>query len=161
MNNFHSNTNLVDILRDLNLTICTAESCTGGLLGSIITDVCGSSDVYEGGVIAYSNEQKVKQIGVSQTVLDRFTEVSAEAAREMALGVRKNYDTSIGLSTTGFLDLDEGHPLVYCCIDSEIGSEVFTLNSDYLIKLPERFILKKRVCDFIIDKAYSHAQKLL
>lgn len=139
------------------MKISTAESCTGGLLGSKITDISGSSQVYEGGVIAYTNPQKIIQLGVKQNTLERFTDVSREVALEMAYGVRERFNTDIGVSTTGFLDLEEGHPLVYCAIASEFGNDCFLLNSDYLVKIPQRDILKDRVCKVLIDRAYRHA----
>ena len=80
-----------EVLKRLNaagLTLCTAESCTGGLVGKLITDVPGASRVYMGGVISYTNEVKHCVLGVSRQTLDRHTAVSAETAGEMARGVQ-------------------------------------------------------------------------
>lgn len=90
-----------EILRKKNLTLATAESCTGGLLGNRITDVPGSSDYYIGGVIAYSNEIKKLICKVKEETLKQYGAVSKETAIEMAKGIKNYYETDIGLSTTG------------------------------------------------------------
>lgn len=83
------------------LTISTAESCTGGLMGKRLTDISGSSACYLGGAVTYSNEMKIKMLGVSPKTLEDFGAVSAETAMEMARGVRKLTGADIGISTTG------------------------------------------------------------
>ena len=70
-------------------TLATAESCTGGLLGKLLTDVPGASSVYKGGVISYVNEVKHRLLGVDQQTLDVCTAVSRETAHEMAKGARE------------------------------------------------------------------------
>jgi nicotinamide-nucleotide amidase len=82
-------------------TLATAESCTGGLVGHRITMVSGSSDYYLGGVIAYSNAVKERELGVNPATLATHGAVSAEAAREMAEGVRTRFSADFGLSLTG------------------------------------------------------------
>jgi nicotinamide-nucleotide amidase len=84
-----------------NLTIALAESCTGGLVADLITDVSGSSGYFQGGVVAYSNRSKVELLGVPPELIDKHGAVSKEVALAMADGVRRVYGTSIGLSTTG------------------------------------------------------------
>ncbi len=83
------------------LTAATAESCTGGLLGHILTSVSGSSGYYLGGVIAYSNEVKEALLGVRHETLLAHGAVSHETAREMAAGIRRRLGADIGLATTG------------------------------------------------------------
>jgi nicotinamide-nucleotide amidase len=90
-----------ELLRKKNLTLATAESCTGGLLGHRITDVPGSSDYYVGGVIAYSNEIKKLICKVKEETLKNYGAISKETALEMAKGIKNYYQTDIGLSTTG------------------------------------------------------------
>lgn len=90
------------------LTIATAESCTGGLLGKRITDISGSSSCYLGGAITYSNEMKMKMLGVGEQTLRDFGAVSAETAIEMARGVRELTGADIGISTTGVAGPDGG-----------------------------------------------------
>jgi len=82
-------------------TLATAESCTGGLIGHRITGVSGSSGYYLGGVIAYSNDEKIRDLGVNAVDLDQHGAVSEEVARQMALGVRDHFDVDFGLSVTG------------------------------------------------------------
>lgn len=88
-------------LIDKGLTISTAESCTGGLMGKRLTDIPGSSACYIGGAVTYSNEMKMKVLGVSPKTLENFGAVSAETAMEMARGIRKLTGADIGISTTG------------------------------------------------------------
>ncbi|MEI7834178.1 MAG: nicotinamide-nucleotide amidohydrolase family protein, partial [bacterium] len=88
-------------LRARGLTLAVAESCTGGLLGGRITAVPGSSDYFLGGVISYSNEVKVKLLGVSAATLDAYGAVSAETAIEMATGATRVTGADIGISITG------------------------------------------------------------
>lgn len=89
------------LLRQCGRTLATAESCTGGLLGSRITAVSGSSDYYAGGVVAYANRVKLAVLGVDEGVLAREGAVSEAVARQMAEGVRRLLRTDYGLSVTG------------------------------------------------------------
>lgn len=82
-------------------TLVTAESCTGGGIGAALTAVPGSSAVYKGGVISYTNEVKNQVLGVSQELLDRYGAVSPWVAGEMASGVRKLLKADIAVSVTG------------------------------------------------------------
>lgn len=109
---------LVRRLKDLNQTIATAESCTGGLLGKSITDISGSSAVYPGGVISYCSRIKHEILGVDQHDLDTLGPVSAAVARQMAEGVRRVVGADLGVSVTGIAGPnsdDTGRPvgLVY------------------------------------------------
>jgi PncC family amidohydrolase len=88
-------------LQELSLTVSVAESCTGGLVGSRLTDVAGSSMYFLGGIIAYSNDAKVKLLAVRRETLATHGAVSEETAREMAESVRKSFGTDIGLAVTG------------------------------------------------------------
>jgi len=90
-----------NLLRRQELTLATAESCTGGLIGSLITDVPGSSDYYVGGVIAYSNPAKSRLLGVRVATLRRSGAVSAATVREMAHGVRVRLGADIGVAVSG------------------------------------------------------------
>ena len=89
---------LVDILKAQGLTCATAESCTGGGIGSAITSVPGSSEVYAGGVVSYSNAVKHNVLGVSQESLDRHGAVSSEVAGEMAEGARRLLKVDLAVS---------------------------------------------------------------
>ena len=90
-----------DLLRKKGWTLSIAESCTGGLICDRITDVPGSSDYFEGGMVNYSNESKEKHLGIPLDYIKKYGAVSPQVARKMAQGVRKTFDTTFGLSTTG------------------------------------------------------------
>ncbi len=92
---------IVKLLKEKNLTLSVAESCTGGRFGNSITDVPGSSEVFCGGVIAYSNDIKRELLGVDQEILDTKGAVSRESARQMAEGARKITGSDIAVSMTG------------------------------------------------------------
>jgi PncC family amidohydrolase len=88
-------------LRQQNLTLVVAESCTGGLVGHKITEVPGSSEYFLGGIIAYSNEVKERFLGVKSATLETYGAVSEETALEMADGVRKAFHADIAVAVTG------------------------------------------------------------
>ena len=92
---------VVKALAENNMKIATAESCTGGLISKKITEVSGSSAVFDCGVCSYSNEIKNKVLGVDKAVLDTLGAVSAETAKQMAKGVRLLANSDIAVSTTG------------------------------------------------------------
>ncbi len=91
------------ILTERNLTIAVAESCTGGFIASRITDISGSSNYFERGVVAYSNAAKVEILKVNEDTLQKFGAVSQEVAMQMAEGIRAISGADIGISTTGIL----------------------------------------------------------
>lgn len=93
---------LVKRLRELNLKITVAESCTGGLLAKKITDVPGASKVFEYGFCTYSNAAKIKILGVSGEVLERYSAVSKETAFEMVKGAKKISGADVAVSVTGY-----------------------------------------------------------
>ena len=84
-----------------NITIATAESCTGGLLAHYLTSISGSSTYFIQGIVSYSNHAKESLLGVSKKTLDTHGAVSEQTAYEMAVGIRTNASTDIGISTTG------------------------------------------------------------
>ena len=94
-------TELGDRLRNGELSLAVAESCTGGLISHRITNVPGSSDYFDRGVVSYSNRSKMELLSVSEDTLFAHGAVSQEVAEEMAKGVKELSDTDIGLSTTG------------------------------------------------------------
>ena len=109
-----------------NFTIATAESCTGGLLASRLTDFAGASNYFKGGVVAYTNEIKKNILRVK--TLEEFGAVSSQTALEMAKNVREIFFATIGLSTTGVAgpSTSEGKPVgtVFIAIVGENFSEV-------------------------------------
>ena len=96
-----------DVLKALDgKTLVTAESCTGGGIGAALTAVPGSSKVYKGGIISYTNEVKSKQLGVSTDLLERAGAVSKEIAEAMAFGAREILSADIAVSVTGLAGPD-------------------------------------------------------
>jgi nicotinamide-nucleotide amidase len=89
------------LLRSSSRTIATAESCTGGLLAARLTELAGASDYMKGGIVAYSNEAKVSQVGVEQELIERHGAVSAEVAEALAAGARSRLDADMGVGLTG------------------------------------------------------------
>ncbi len=92
---------LGEALRERGETIAVAESCTGGLVGSLVTDVAGASDYFDRSVVTYSNDAKQRHLAVSREALDEHGAVSGPVAREMARAVRDVAGTTWGVSTTG------------------------------------------------------------
>jgi nicotinamide-nucleotide amidase len=82
-------------------SLSVAESITGGGLAAAITEVAGSSKVFLGGVIAYADEIKINQLDVDAKTIKKFTAVSEEVAKEMAIGVRKKFNSDYAIATTG------------------------------------------------------------
>lgn len=91
------------LLKERSLTIATAESCTGGLIAHRITNVSGSSDYFERGVVTYSNGAKVEILKVNEDTIAEYGAVSSEVAKQMAEGIRAISGTDIGLATTGIM----------------------------------------------------------
>lgn len=88
-------------LKEQNKTLALAESCTGGWVSKIITDVSGASAVYQGGVCSYSNEVKMSVLGVKEEALASYGAVSEQVAIQMAEGVKKTLNSDIGIGITG------------------------------------------------------------
>ena len=99
---------VLELCRERGLTLATAESCTGGLVSARLTAVPGSSAVYVGGVVAYSNEVKERELGVPAVLLEEHGAVSAEAAQAMAEGVRSRLGADVGVAVTGVAGPDGG-----------------------------------------------------
>ncbi len=98
------------LLRDRSLTLALAESCTGGLVGHLLTEVAGSSDYLERGVVSYSDRAKVELLGVPAQLIERDGAVSAECAAAMAAGLRERTRTDVALSVTGIAGPSGGSP---------------------------------------------------
>jgi nicotinamide-nucleotide amidase len=93
--------NVVQLLKDKKLTLAAAESCTGGLLSAAVTETAGASSVFGFGLCAYANEIKTRMLGVSPLTLQSFGAVSAQCAREMALGAQRASGAAVSVSVTG------------------------------------------------------------
>jgi PncC family amidohydrolase len=111
------------------LTVSTAESCTGGLVGHVITSIDGSSGYYVGGAVTYSDVLKAHVLGVPTDTLSRHGAVSAQTAVAMAEGARRAFGTDLATSITGIAGPGGGSVakpvgLVYVAVTSEAGTEV-------------------------------------
>jgi len=118
-----------DLLRLRQKTVALAESCTGGLLAGRLTDVAGSSDYFLGSAVTYANGAKAELVSVSSATLERFGAVSEETARAMALGARRRFGASIGLSVTGIAGPGGGTPekpvgTVHLALDDADGTRL-------------------------------------
>jgi PncC family amidohydrolase len=117
-------------LVDHGFTISVAESCTGGLLSHTLTGISGSSAYFMGGVVAYSNQIKEQVLGVKTGTLIEHGAVSEQTACEMAEGIRNQFKTDIGLSTTGIAGPTGGTAekpvgLVWIGISTSVATQAF------------------------------------
>lgn len=129
-------TEVVKKLKENNLTLSTAESCTGGWLSKIITEVSGASSVFMGGVCSYSNDVKMNVLGVNEATLKEFGAVSEETAREMSEGVKKLMGTNIGVGITGIAGPNSDNTnkkvgLIYISITINENTRVIKLENDF------------------------------
>lgn len=128
---------LIDILKERKETVSCAESLTGGLLSSRLIEVAGASEVLKESYVTYSNEAKVKVLGVSDAVIREKTAVSEEICGEMLAGLKKNTNSNLQIATTGYAGpTGENVGLVYIGIryndNSEIHECKFTGDRDYI-----------------------------
>ena len=116
-------------LRERALTLATAESCTGGLLGHVLTEVPGASDTYVGGVVSYSDAVKREQLGVPAATLEKHGAVSAQTSVAMAEGARRAYGASLAVAVTGIAGPGGGTAskpvgLTYVAVADQTGHDV-------------------------------------
>ena len=128
-----TNEQIILKLIEKNITLSTAESCTGGSLGKIITSVPGASSIYGYGFITYANEAKERLIGVSSETLEKYGAVSKQTACEMAQGAKEVSGSDIAVSVTGIAGPGGGTAekpvgLVYIAIAHNNGVEFKKLN---------------------------------
>lgn len=147
--------NLAEVVGELlvnkNLTIATAESCTGGLLSNEITDIAGSSRYMLGGVVAYSNEVKKSMLGVSQDSLDQYGAVSKAVALQMAKGAAEHLGADMGVSTTGIAGPGGGteeKPVGLVWMGFWMNGEHFALRSVFT---NDRLINKQRTVMVVLE----------
>jgi len=143
------------LLKEKNLTIATAESCTGGLLANYLTNISGSSEYFDRGIVSYSNLAKTQILDVSEDLLIKFGAVSKEVAESMAKNVRKKSFVDIGIATTGIAGPTGGTNekpigLVYIGISTkektEVKKFVFTKN---------RLKNKEKICKAALEMLYK------
>ena len=133
------------LLRNKKLTLCTAESCTGGKIAQMITSVAGSSDYFKGSVVAYANSVKTQLLGVLQEIIDKCGAVSEPVVINMVEGARKLFNTDFSVATSGIAGPDGGtdeKPVgtVWIAVSSKVWSvaEKYTFGTDRIINI-ERF----------------------
>jgi len=124
---------VANLLLQQKLTLAAAESCTGGLLAKMLTDMPGSSKYFWGGVVSYSNEAKTKILGINDKNIFQYGAVSEPVARDMAVQIRKIASSAIGVSITGIAGPEGGSKTkpvgtVYIGIDSQQGTQVKQLH---------------------------------
>lgn len=130
---------LLLILRERSLKVACAESCTAGLLASVIAGVKGASDIFAGGIIAYCNSAKIRLLGVDESLLEKYSAASLECSAAMADGAIKAFpEAQIGVSTTGFFDANTpenlshlaGRVFISVCVENfgEEASRVLKLD---------------------------------
>ncbi len=125
----HLAEHLQAICLERGLTVATAESCTGGLLADTITDVPGSSGYMLGGVVAYADRVKERQLGVAAEMLATHGAVSVQVVRAMAVGVRERFEADLGVAVTGIAGPGGGTTakpvgLTYVAVAGRAGVEV-------------------------------------
>ena len=121
---------LFEFLKLNNLSISTAESCTGGMIAAAITNVSGASAFFGTGVVTYSNEAKMKLIGVNKETLEKYGAVSEQTAAEMAEGVLKLGESDVSVAVTGIAGPTGGTAekpvgLVYIGVSGKYGTFVY------------------------------------
>ncbi len=129
-------TGIVNELKKRRLTVTFAESCTGGLLAKLITDVPGASAVFKGSVVSYSAGIKEKLLGVDPETIRRYGEVSRETALEMAAGARRAIGADIAVSVTGSAGPEPDEPgkpvgLIWLAAAWENGSRAVSIMNDF------------------------------
>ena len=141
------------ILMERGATLATAESCTGGMIGTMLTDAPGSSGFYLGGVISYANSAKVDLLGVVPATLEEHGAVSRKTAEEMAEGARKRFGSTIAIATTGIAGPDGGtaeKPVGTIWI--AVASASRTVARSFLLG-GERAIVRQRASAIALDMA--------
>jgi nicotinamide-nucleotide amidase len=144
------------LLREKRESLAVAESCTGGSLADLITDVPGCSEYFNLGVVAYSNRSKLELLGMDPDLIEQHGAVSPEVARAMAAGIRRRAGTSIGLSTTGIAGPSGGSALkqvglVWIGISTDSGTAAFRYHFG-----EDRIRTKKRSGQAALDLVRRH-----
>jgi PncC family amidohydrolase len=148
-----------ELLTKRGLRLAVAESCTGGLIGHLLTNVPGSSTYYLGGVTSYANEAKVRLLGVNPGILVKFGAVSAETALEMARGIRITLEADIGISVTGIAGPTGGtaeKPVGTVWIGVSTAKEEY---ARHFLWLGNRLAIKKQSAKAALDLLVEYLQK--
>ena len=152
------------LLRKEKATIAVAESCTGGLISNLLTDVPGSSDYFLFSGVTYSNKAKIKVLGVSETTLKKYGAVHEKTAKEMADGVRRISGATYGISTSGIAGPGGGtneKPVGTVCIGIATADsvEAYRLNFKFNERLRNKMIFAITALDLLRQKLLQHKGK--
>ncbi len=153
---------LQNILRKNHRTITSAESCTGGLVASMITKISGSSDVFDGSIVTYSNKIKNQELNVSNSTLNKFGAVSKEVVSQMLTGALKKFDSSYAIAISGVAGPNGGTK------DKPVGMVVIGIASNknqenikiYYFK-GSRICIQKQAAKTALRNIYKFIQKTL
>jgi len=149
-----------ELLLQRGLWLAVAESCTGGLIGHLLTNVPGSSAYYMGSVTAYANEAKARLLGVSWDALEKYGAVSAETVVEMARGIRLALTSDIGISVSGIAGPTGGTP------DKPVGTVWIGLSTPkeeyarHYLWSGDRLAIKKQSAQAALQLLVEHLQKV-
>lgn len=141
------------------LTLSFAESCTGGWISKIITEISGASEIFMGGVCSYSNDVKQNVLGVKEETLKAYGAVSEQTAREMSEGITKLMNTTVGVGVTGIAgplsdNTQKKVGLIYISITHNNKTEVIKLENDFSgdVRYKNRFTAVKTVLSFLTNE---------
>jgi PncC family amidohydrolase len=147
---------LVSLLKSKKLKLSVAESCTGGMISSLITDIPGASEIFNGAIIAYSNDVKINQLNVSVDNLNKFGAVSEIVAGEMVKGVKSFLNSDVAISVTGIAGPGGGSvdkPVGTVCFGFVINGKIITVINKFN---GNRENVKKHASFFAIDYLRKH-----
>ncbi len=150
---------VVKRFKEEKLTLSFAESCTGGWLSKIITEISGASEIFMGGVCSYSNDVKQNVLGVKEETLKAYGAVSEQTAREMSEGITKLMNTTVGVGVTGIAgplsdNTQKKVGLIYISITHNNKTEVIKLENDFSgdVRYKNRFTAVKTVLSFLMNE---------
>lgn len=150
---------VVKKFKEEKLTLSFAESCTGGWLSKIITEISGASEIFMGGICSYSNDVKQNVLGVKNETLKTYGAVSEQTAREMSEGVTKLMNTAVGVGVTGIAgplsdNTQKKVGLIYISVTHNNKTDVIKLENDFSgdVRYKNRFTAVKTVLSFLINE---------
>ncbi len=141
------------LLKQHQKTIATAESCTGGKIAEVLTSVAGASNYFKGSIVSYATEVKINLLNIEETVINKYSVVSAEVAKEMALNVKKIMNTDYAIATTGNAGPSKGDS------KAEIGTVFIALATPEKVVIEEFNFGQPR--DKVIDRAVNKSLEML
>ena len=147
---------IFDYCAKYNLKICTAESCTGGLLAGYFTYLSGSSEYFDKGIVSYSNEAKMDLLNIPKEILENYGAVSSEVATLMAQNLSANQNKYISIATTGLLgpnDDGSGKPVGLVYIAVNIKNEILRVKE--LVLKGDRHDIQDQVIGHALDLTIS------